>query len=482
MANRDSNSPLEQRGLWSSGFMFTLAAAGSAVGLGNIWKFPYLAAKYGGGAFVLLYLGCVVLIGIPLLAAEILIGREARRNPVGAFRILGRGSKFWTSIGFLGVASGFVILSYYSVVAGWTLDYFSKSAWGTYIGASPDRINALFSEMMANPWDQVVWHTIFMAATIGIVMLGVKEGLERWIAVLMPLLVVILVLLVAYALVAGDARAGLGYLFVPHWEKLVTNASGAYTPRPMLEAMGQAFFSLSLGMGAMLTYGSYLGDRESISASAIQVAVFDTLVALLAAVAIFPILFQYNLDPTAGGPGLAFQVLPLAFSQMPGGRFIGTGFFALLFFAALTSSISLLEVVVAHFIDDRKWARRTATLMMGAVIWVLGLPSAFSYNLLHGVTLLRDKEGQGMAILDSIDLVATNYMLPVGGLFIALFAGWFLKDTVKRQLLDLAGSQRFYRVWRVLIRYFTPVAVALLILFMVDKHIGVLESLLGGQK
>jgi NSS family neurotransmitter:Na+ symporter len=336
--------------------------------------------------------------------------------------------------------------------------------------------------MLSNPWEQAVWHTVFMAATMGIVVFGVKEGLERWIEVLMPLLLVLLGVLVAYGLVAGDAGGGLSYLFLPDWGKFVTNSAGEYTPRPMLEAMGQAFFTLSLGMGAMITYGSYLGDRESIPGSALMVALLDTAIALLASIAIFTIVFQYNLDPKAAGPGLVFQVLPLAFSQMPGGRFIGTAFFLLLSFAALTSAISLLEVVVAHFIDDRKWARRTATVIMGTVIWVLGLFSAFSYNLLENVTLLKDKEGQGMQILDSVDLIATNYMLPIGGFFIALFAGWFIKQKVRdRQLLGDGGSRAVHAAWRGVTRYFTPVAVGILILFMVDKHLGVVEWLLGNR-
>jgi len=470
------------RGMWSSRFMFILAAAGSAIGLGNIWKFPYMAGKYGGGAFVLMYLACIGVIGIPILVAEILIGRHTRKNPVGAFSVLSRKNRFWTAVGFLGVASGFVILSYYSVVGGWTVDYFTKSAAGSYLEADPGRINEIFSRMLANPWEQAVWHTVFMAATMGIVVFGVKEGLERWIEVLMPLLLVLLGILVVYGLVAGDAAGGLGYLFLPDWGKFVTNAAGEYTPRPMLEAMGQAFFTLSLGMGAMITYGSYLGDQENIPGSALMVAILDTAIALLASIAIFTIVFQYDLDPKAAGPGLVFQVLPLAFSQMPGGRFIGTAFFLLLSFAALTSAISLLEVVVAHFIDDRKWARRTATVIMGTVVWVLGLFSAFSYNLLENVTLLEDKEGQGMPILDSVDLIATNYMLPIGGLFIALFAGWFIKQQVRdRQLLEHSNSRTFYRVWLFVTRYFTPVAVAILILFMIDKHLGIAEWVFGGK-
>ncbi len=482
MANRTSSMDGPARGMWSSRLMFILAAAGSAIGLGNIWKFPYMAGKYGGGAFVLMYLACIGIIGIPILVAEILIGRSSRRNPVGAFKTLSEDNRFWTAVGFLGVASGFVILSYYSVVGGWTIDYFAKSAAGGYLNADPEKINGIFSHMMANPWEQAVWHTVFIAATMGIVIFGVKEGLERWIEILMPLLLVLLGVLVVYGLVAGDAAGGLKYLFLPDWSKLVTNASGEYTPRPMLEAMGHAFFTLSLGMGAMITYGSYLGDGESIPASAVIIALLDTAIALLASIAIFTIVFQYDLDPEAAGPGLVFQVLPLAFSKMPGGRVIGTAFFLLLAFAALTSAISLLEVVVAHFIDDRKWARRTATLIMGTIIWILGLFSALSSNLLENVTLLKDKEGEGMSILDSVDLIATNYMLPLGGFFIALYVGWFIKrEKRERQMLGERGAHAFYRPWLAVTRYVTPVAVGILILFMIDKHLGIVQGLLGGE-
>ncbi len=480
MANQHLSSDLAQRGLWTNRLTFILAAAGSAIGLGNIWKFPYIAGRYGGGAFVLMYLGCIALIGLPILVAEIMIGRSTRKNPVGAFKLLGKGNPIWMSVGFLGVASGFVILSYYSVVASWTVDYIAKSASGSYMGLGPEEINEIFGNMLGNPAEQLAWHFIFMLVTIGIVIFGVKKGLERCINILMPILLLILVGLMIYGLTAGDAVGGLTYLFVPHWQQLVTNTAGEYTPRPMLEAMGHAFFTLSLGMGAMITYGSYLKDDDSIAGSAILIALLDTLIALMASIAIFTIVFKYNLDPTAAGPGLVFKVLPLAFAQMPGGRFIGTAFFLLLAFAALTSAISLLEVVVAHFIDDRKWPRKKATLLMGAVIWVMGIFSALSYNVFEEFKLLKDKEGAGMSILDSVDLIATNYMLPIGGLFIALFAGWVIKrEFAEGQLLKGDGPPLFYKIWHVTIRYLTPVAVIVLVLFMIDNHLGIMEKVFG---
>ncbi|MFO8057895.1 MAG: sodium-dependent transporter [bacterium] len=471
MPDKDMNeTDVKTRGLWSNRFMFILAAAGSAIGLGNIWRFPYLVGKYGGGAFVLVYLFFILIIGLPILVSEIMIGRQSRRNPVGAFKRLADKNPFWMAVGFLGVASGFVILSYYSVVAGWTVDYFVRSVSGDYLNADLETINNLFNSVVTDGIEPLVWHTVFMAAIVSIVIFGVKEGLERWIGILMPLLFLLLIALVIYGLFQGDAAGGLGYLFVPDWSSLYTNEAGEYTAIPVLEALGQAFFTLSLGMGAMITYGSYLGDDESLSSSAVMVAGLDTLIAILAGIAIYTILFQYNLDP-AQGPGLVFKVLPLAFSQMPGGQYIGTAFFLLLSFAALTSGISLLEVVVAYFIDDRKWKRTRATLIMGAIIWGLGVFSALSYSKLSGVTLIKNMEGQGMPVLDSIDRIANNYMLPLGGLFIALFGGWFMKrESVRHQLIEGGGTRIFYGFWKKVIRYVTPVAVALLLAVTVHDH------------
>jgi len=468
-----SRGEIEKRGLWSSGLMFILAAAGSAIGLGNVWRFPYITGTYGGGAFVLFYLGCVLVVGYPLLVAEVVIGRSARKNPVGAFKTLSQGNKFWTLVGFLGIFSGFVILSYYSVVAGWTLDYFAKFVTNDFAGKGRDEIISAFNQMISDPARQLTWHSIFMGATIGIVIFGIKEGLERWIEILMPLLFLSLLILLVYGLVRGDAVGALRFLFEPDWKKLVLTKSGEFTPRPMMEAMGQAFFSLSLGMGAMITYGSYLGDEVRISRACTMIVFLDTLIALVAGIAIYTILFANKLEP-AQGPGLTFMVLPLAFVQMGGvGRVLAICFFLLLAFAALTSAISLLEVVTAFFIDDLKLSRRWATLLGGMGIYLLGIFSALSYNLLKGVHIFRDKDGNPMPVLDSLDLLATNYLLPIGGFFIAFFLGWFMdKVEKKRQFLEGKGSERFYKIWHFLIRYITPILVFILLVFEIDKHLG----------
>jgi NSS family neurotransmitter:Na+ symporter len=453
--------------------MFILAAAGSAIGLGNIWRFPYMTGQYGGGAFVLLYLAFVVIVVYPILIAEIIIGRETRRNPVGAFRRLSKKNPFWSIVGLMGVTSGFVILSYYSVVAGWTLDYFVKYVINFFVDKSTtEQIQGVFGGMVSDAGEQVTWHTVFMAACVGIVIFGVKEGLERWVELLMPALFICLLILLFYGLFKGDASGALKFLFYPEWKKLVTNELGQYTPRPMLESMGQAFFSLSIGMGAMITYGSYLGDNVKVSGAAATVAILDTLIAIIAGIAIYTILFAYNLEP-AQGPGLVFKVLPLAFATMPGGRFVAIVFFVLLAFAALTSAISLLEVVVAFLIDQLKWKRRLATLLAGGVIYGLGIFSAFSYNVLKNINIFHDKDGKGMPILDSMDLLANNYMLPIGGFFIALFIGWFIKREIKkRQMLEGQGGEFFYRVWNIVVKFIAPVAVAFLIILKIDHHLG----------
>lgn len=437
------------RGRWSSRLGFVMAAAGSAVGLGNIWKFPYITGMHGGGAFVLFYLFCIATIGIPLMVAEMIIGRHTRKGPVGAFRRLKGGG--WVVVGWLGVCAGFVILSYYSVVAGWAVDYLWLSLQGTFSQQYAQQVPHLFAGLLASDASQLFWQALFMLATVLIVIGGVKSGLERANKVMMPILFLILVALAGVGLVSAGGSQALQFLFSPDWSKL--------DPPAMLEALGHAFFSLSLGMGAILTYGSYADEETSIPKVAIAVSAMDTLVALLSGLAIFPIVFAYGMAPAAG-PGLVFKTLPILFSQMPGGSLIAFLFFLLLVFAALTSAISLLEVVVAYYCDEQKWDRRKATLVMGLVIFLIGVPSALSNNLLKDWQLIG-----GRNFLDSIDFVATNYLLPLGGLMITLFAGWVLTPAVAKLELAKGGTVSWlYPLWRFLIRYVSPVLVALVLL------------------
>lgn len=434
------------RGLWTSRIGFIMSAAGSAVGLGNIWKFPYITGMHGGGAFVLFYLFSIILVGLPILIAELVIGRHTHKDPVGAFRKLRGGP--WTLVGWLGVIAGFVILSYYAVVAGWAMNYLWLSITGTFRNTHTAEMAALFGNLLQNDGAQLFWQAVFMGLTVWIVLGGVSSGLERANKIMMPILFLILLGLAGYGLLflPGGGKA-LTFLFAPEWGKL--DASG------MLESLGHSFFTLSLGMGAILTYGSYAEERTNLPGVAVTVAIMDTLVALLAGIAIFSIVFSYNMEPAAG-PGLVFKTLPIIFSQMPGGNLLALLFFVLLVFAALTSSISLLEVVVAYYCDEKNWSRPKATLIMGGLIFLIGIPSALSNHLLADLHIIGDRN-----ILDSVDFLATNYLLPLGGLLIALFTGWVLNNRLARAEIE-RGEVRFhlYPLWHFLIRYVSPILVA----------------------
>ena len=426
------------RGSWSGFIGFALAAMGSAVGLGNVWRFPYITGKYGGGAFVLVYIGCVLIVGVPIMLVEFLIGRKAQRNAVGAFRAL-RPRSPWVLTGWLGVLTGFVILSYYSVVGGWVLHYVFLSLRDQFAGGSPEGIAALFRSLEENRLLQVFWHAVFMLLTIIIVAGGVQKGIERGNEVMMPALFLLLCALLVYALQTEGARRGLDFLLSPRWKDL--------SPTAVLDALGQALFSLSLGMAAMITYGSYLSKKTNLVSSAFYVAAGDTLVALLAGVVIFPLVFTFQLEPTAG-PSLLFRTMPIAFGQLPGGQPVALAFFFLFTFAALTSSISLLEVVAAYFIDERGWSRKQASWIQGGIIFLLGMPSALNLNY-----------------LGFMDGLATNYLLPTGAFLIALFTGWGLKSQERQQEFEMGEIQSFaYLGWSFVIRYISPVAVALIFL------------------
>ncbi len=437
-----------QREHWASRFGFVLAATGSAIGLGNIWRFPYKCGEYGGGAFLAVYLGAVLVVGLPVLIAEVIIGRSAQKNPVGAFREL-RASRFWPLVGWLGILAGFVILSYYSVVGGWIFNYIAKSA---VIGFQSGLATERFQAFMSSPGQQVMWHGLFMMVTILIVRGGIKSGIERWTKVLMPALFLILIVLTVLALMSPGAGKALRFLLQPDFSQL--------TRTGFLEALGSAFFSLSLGMGAMLTYGSYLDKSTNISSAALEITALDTFFSVMAGLMIFPIVFTYGVDPAAG-PGLFFETLPEIFAKMPGGRIGGFFFFLLVGFAALTSAISLLEVVVSFFIDELGWSRKRADYTLGAVIFVCGIPSALSFNVLSGFTLMGDRN-----IFDLLDGLATNILLPLGGLGIAVFAGWVLTHGEKEaEIKQVENAFHFYDIWHVLIKYVTPVALAIVLLY-----------------
>ncbi len=440
-------------GEWSSRFAFILAATGSAVGLGNIWKFPYITGENGGGAFVFVYLLCVVAIGIPIMIAEIMLGRRGRQSPINTMRALSTeagADHRWHYIGWLGVIAGFLILSYYSVIAGWAMAYIVKAFTGSF-GVEAAQIKVQFDQLIASPAILIFWHSLFMALTMAVVVRGVSGGLEKAVRWLMPSLFVILILLVGYAMTTGSAyEQGLEFMFSPDFSKISGDS--------VLTAMGHAFFTLSLGMGAIMVYGSYLPSHVSIAKTAFLVASADTLVALLAGIAIFPIVFANGLEP-ASGPGLIFQTLPIAFGQMSGGWLFGFLFFVLLFFAALTSSISLIEPAVAWLVENREHSRVQACIWAGLITWVLGLGTVFSFNMWSGFTLF-DK-----TVFNLLDYLTANLMLPLGGFFIAVFAGWVMQPQHSEQELEMQALHvQAYPVWRVLVRYIAPAAVFLVFL------------------
>ena len=446
-------------GHWSSRMAFILAVTGSAVGLGNVWKFPYVAGQNGGGAFVIVYLLCVVLIGMPVMMSEILIGRRGRRNPVATMALLGEeegSSRRWQWVGALGVVAGILILSYYSVIAGWTLMYIVKSFSGVFTGATAEVVSREFGSFVSD-WRLVaLCHTLFMALTIFVVARGVERGLEQAVRFMVPALLTLLLVLFGYALMSGSFADGLAFMFTPDFDKLTWDS--------VLAALGQAFFTLSIGMGAIMAYGAYLPEETSITGASAAVVTADTMIAMLAGLVIFPLVFANGLNP-GEGPGLVFQTLPLALGQMPGGAFFSTLFFILLSFAAWTSALGLMEPAVAWLVEHHNRTRAQAAVIIGGTIWILGFLTVFSFNVLANVSF-----GKG-TVFDNLDHLTNNIMLPLGGLLIAVFAGWVMCRNSTAD--ELGGAGTTYRMWRFLARYVVPVGV----MFVFLKAVGLLPDL-----
>ncbi len=453
------------RAQWGSRLGFILAAAGSAVGLGNLWKFPYITYENGGGAFVLVYLGAIVLVGAPIMLAEVLLGRKTQLGPVGAFRLLGRdrpGGVAWTGVGILGVVTGFVILSYYSVVAGWTLRYIILALSGKLapLAHDPAALQNFFGTFLSNPWQQTFFHLLFMGATVGVVFFGVGKGIERAARILMPILFMILLALVFYVVWTPGFQQALVFIFKPNFSEL---SSGG-----VLEALGHSFFTLSLGMGAMLTYGSYMRKETSIPRAAITVCVLDTVIAVMACIIMFSIIFSFDFEITKSST-ILFTTLPVVFFKLPGGAVISALFYVLVAFAALTSTISLLEVVASYAIDEFGWARRRATLVMGGSIAVFGILNALS---LGGVQRFSEINLIGRpstaGVFGTLDYLASNWFLPVGGFLIALFVGWVLtKDETLQELEMGHGPMKTFGIWRFLLRFAAPLAVGAIIVSVI---------------
>ncbi len=463
-----ANQRVSVHGMWSSRMVFVMATVGSAVGLGNVWKFPYVTGEYGGGAFVIVYLLCIALIGLPIMMAEVLLGRRGRASPISTMKLLAREQKAspaWSVVGYSGVVAGFLILSFYSVVAGWALAYVFQAISGGLNGISADESRSLFESLVGSPGQLMIWHSLFMLMTMVVVARGVRDGLERAINFLMPALFVMLLMMVGYAYVEGDFARGLAFMFDIDFSKVFqvcTEQAGErhcrFTGEPMLVAMGQAFFTLSLGMGAIMAYGAYVPDHASITGATVTVAAADTLVAVLAGVAIFPIVFASGLEPSSG-PGLIFQTLPIAFGNMVGGQWFGTLFFVLLVFAAWSSAISISEPAVAWLVETRQWSRPRAALLIGALAWFLGIGSVLSFNLWSGEAY----QFSGMTLFELKDYLASNIMLPLGGLLIALFVGYGAGRQMALEELSIS-RQRLFDAWWLVIRYISPIGIALVFL------------------
>lgn len=448
-----------QRDSFSGRFAVVAAAAGSAIGLGNIWRFPYVAGENGGGAFLLVYLICVILIGIPVMTSEFIIGRAALRNPYGAFKALAPG-KPWYLIGIMGVAAAFMILAFYTTVAGWTLEYFYQSVTGNLMGKNERELTAMFDTFQKSSFRPVLWFIIFMGMTAYIILSGVKNGIEKYTKVLMPGLFILLIILSIRSVTLPGSGAGLRFLFHPDLSKL--------TPEVILKALGQAFFSLSVGMGTLITYGSYIRKDEKLASSASLIALADTSVAVISGIAIFPALFALGGSP-ASGSGLTFIVLPGIFQKMPFGNIFATMFFLLLAIAALTSTISVLEVIVAFLSEELKMTRRKATIAATLAVSVLGIVTVLSLGALSNVTIF------GRNLFGFMEYLTSNIMLPLGGLLIVLFIGWFFSPQLTKKELTNDGQlrDRLIPVFMFIVKFLAPVAIAMVFLYSLGIFGGV---------
>ncbi len=448
------NLKLMKRDSFGSRFGALVAMAGSAVGLGNLWRFPYLVGENGGAAFIIVYIILSFMICLPIFISEFMIGRRSQKNAYSAFNELSGGSG-WRLVGLFSVMIPLVVLSYYSVIGGWSVEYifkaltFSFSGEGTQAAAS-----TMFGEFVSNPWLPLVCHTVFLLATIVIVAFGIKGGIEKFSKVMMPLLFVIVVAIAVYAVTLPGAGAGLDYLFKPDFSKI--------TPQACASALGQAFFSLSIGMGCIITYGSYVSKKDNIMSQSAYTAVFDLAFALCAGIAIMPAVFAFGIDPQSG-PGLVFETLPYVFSQMPAGGIIAILFFIALFVAAITSSISMAEVGVAYLVEEKKLSRIAACSVLFAVCWVVGAICSLSFGPLSEIKFF------GRTIFDFFDNLSSNVLMTLGSLLTVLFVGWRLKKTdIYDEFTNggsLSANVKIFGVLWFLIRYVCPLAIIVIFLY-----------------
>ncbi len=446
---------MTHRGAWNSRWSFVLATTGSAIGLGNIWKLPYMIGVNGGSAFVLIYILSILCVGIPLLMTEIMLGRRVQKNPIDAMRSLAKESSRsnnWKYVGGMGMLTGVMILCFYSVIGGWVLSYISTAVQEGFTGITAEQSSANFGDLLASPLTLLFWHTLFMIITMGVVSRGVTSGLEKANNFLIPALFIILFILLGYSMSVGDMQTSFDFMFKPDFSKI--------SPITALAALGHAFFSLSIGMGSVMVYGSYLKKDVSISRTSIYIAIADTLLGLLVGLAIYALVFANHLDPSEG-PGLIFQTLPIAFGQMPWGNFFGILFFILVAFAASTSAISLVEPTIAWIVENTRINRQQACLGLGLFIWSIGISVLLSFNIWQDVTIIF-----GLGIFDTLDKLTSTIMLPLGGLLMAIFAGYFMKKRHSKDELDLTAKT--YNLWRMANNIIAPIAICSVFLYLLN--------------
>jgi NSS family neurotransmitter:Na+ symporter len=445
---------------WSSRLTFLMASIGFAVGLGNIWRFPYVTGENGGSAFILVYLFFAFAIGVPLVMAEWAIGRRSKgaASSSGSIRNVAEAngaSKKWGNVGGMAVLAVFMIMVTYTVVAGWTFDYFIRAATGSFNGITAGESKAMFDGLMANPMRLALWQGVVVILTVYINSKGIHAGIEKAVNILMPALFVCLILMVGYALVIGDVSATIDFLLTPDFNKI--------TSQTMLMALGQAFFSIGIAMAAMITYGSYLPKDISLPQNAMIVVTADTVVALMAGFAIFPLVFAHGLEPGSGA-GLVFETLPLAFGSLPGGQVFSSVFFLLLIAAAITSCIANYAPMLAWTEESLKVSRSKAAFISGFTMWVCGVIAIFSLNVLSGYYPLDQFSlFEGKNIWDTLDLISANILLPAGALLTAIFAGWVLPKKVTYEELGLAPDGLGYKAWLFLMRFVIPVAITIIL-------------------
>ncbi len=443
----------EQREHWASHFGFIMAAAGSAIGLGSLWRFPYTAGDNGGGAFVLLYIAFTFLLGVPIFIGELMIGRKAQRSPIFAYQSLSNQSSNWRMMGYLNMLTSFIVLSFYCVVSGWCLNYALMSLNQFTIGKTPEEIRSIFDIVYTSSDLSIFWLFLFILLNVGVVYNGIRKGIEHWSRILTPALLFILLAMFIYGFTLPGFGQALRFIFYPDFSKL--------TPAVILNALGMAFFTLSVGLGIIVTYGSYLKPNENIPRTAFIVAMMTLLVSLMAAMMIFPIVFSFNFPPE-GGPGLIFKTMPILFAKLPGSLVISTVFFLLFVFTALTSSISLLEVLVANLMELFSWKRSKAVIFSAVGIFIFGIPSALAGS---GALFPNWEKIYGKNFFDTMNYITASWMMPIAGLLTALFIGIVMKkELTKEEFLRGTTMGYLFKPWFFMVRYVAPLAVTLIIL------------------